>query len=82
MTAAERVGKAFDKLTARKTFTKQQQAWLDRIREHLVANLSIDKDDFKVIGVLADSGGWGAANKAFDGKLLDLISALNEALAA
>ena len=82
LTSMERVGKAFDKLSAGKTFTSPQQAWLDRIRGHLVANLSIERGDFDTIAVLADPGGWGAANKAFGGKLAELVEALNEALAA
>jgi type I restriction enzyme, R subunit len=82
LTASERVGRALDKLTAAKTFTTPQQQWIGRIREHLVANLSIDKDDFDAVPVLSDPGGWGAANKVFDGKLGDLIAAMNEALAA
>jgi type I restriction enzyme R subunit len=69
-------------MTVRKTFTPEQQAWLDRIRGHLVANLSIEKDDFGLPGDLAGAGGWGAANKVFDGKLAELVSAINEALAA
>ena len=48
LTAQERVGRAFDKLTAGKTFTPAQQQWLDRIRAHLVENLSIDREDFDV----------------------------------
>jgi type I restriction enzyme R subunit len=82
LTAAERVGRAFEKLTAGKTFTTAQQAWLDRIRGHLVTNLTIERDDFDAIPVLSDSGGWGAANKAFGGRLAELVEALNEALAA
>jgi type I restriction enzyme R subunit len=82
LTAAERVGKAFDTLTAGKTYTAEQQAWLARIREHLVANLTIDKDDFDTVPVLADFGGWGRANKVFEGKLAELVAALNETLAA
>lgn len=82
LTAAERVGKAFDRFSAGKTFTPPQQAWLDRIRTHLVVSLTIEKDDFDAIPVLADPGGWGAANKAFGGALADLISAINESLVA
>ena len=82
LTASERVARAIDKLTAGKAFTTPQQQWIGRIREHLVSNLSIDKDDFDAVPVLSDPGGWGAANKVFDGKLAELLSSLNEALAA
>lgn len=82
LTAPERVGIAFDRLTAERAFTPDQQAWLVRIREHLVANLSIDKEDFDTVPVLADAGGWGRANRVFNGELDELIQSMNEALAA
>lgn len=82
LTAAERVSRALAKLTADKSFTADQSKWLERIREHLVANLSIDKTDFDEVPVLSDAGGWGRANKVFDGNLGDLLAAMNEALAA
>jgi type I restriction enzyme R subunit len=81
-TAAERVDRAFAKLTAGRTFTAEQQQWLDRIRQHLVANLSIDRDDFDGIPVFVNAGGWGRANKAFDGRLADVLKQINEAVAA
>lgn len=82
LTAFERVDKAITKLTAGQTLNTEQQAWLLRIREHLAANLTIDQDDFEAVPVLADAGGWGRANKVFDGKLADILSSINEAMAA
>jgi hypothetical protein len=41
-------------------------AWLDRIREHLAANLSIGRDDFDAMAVLADTGDWGKATRVFE----------------
>lgn len=82
LTAEERVGQAFQRLTARATFTPEQQNWLGRIREHLIANLSIDEEDFENIPVLQNAGGWGNANRAFKGKLPNLLKAFNEAIAA
>ena len=35
LTAEERVGKAFERLTQGQEFTQDQQRWLDRIRQHL-----------------------------------------------
>jgi len=82
-TASERVERAFTKVTAGKTFTPDQQQWLARIREHLRANLSIDREDFDVIPIFADVGGWSVARKAFGGAPLDsLIHEFNEAIAA
>jgi type I restriction enzyme R subunit len=82
LTAEERVGRAFDRLAARGKFTAEQDKWLIRIREHLVANLSIDQDDFETIPILQNAGGWRNANRAFGGKLPTLLEAFNEAVAA
>ncbi|HEY1684390.1 MAG TPA: DEAD/DEAH box helicase family protein [Tepidisphaeraceae bacterium] len=82
LTAQQRVGRAFDKLTAGKIFTAAQQQWLGRIRAHLIENLSIDRDDFDVAPVLERSGGWTAADKAFNGNLAPLLREVNEAMAA
>jgi len=83
LTAAERVELAFDRITRGHKFTEDQQNWLGRIREHLRENLSIDREDFDVIPVLSDAGGWGAARRVFGENQLDnLLHELNEALAA
>jgi type I restriction enzyme R subunit len=82
LTAEERVGKVFDRLIAEEKFTPQQQAWLLRIREHLIANLSIDEEDFENVPVLQNAGGWGNANRSFKGTLPSLLKAFNEAIAA
>jgi type I restriction enzyme R subunit len=82
LTAEERIRQAFAELTANKSFTAEQQKWLDRIRDHLVANLSIDQDDFLLMPVFEQSGGWLQANRVFDGRLQELLTELNEAIAA
>lgn len=64
------------------TGTVAQQAWLDRIREHLIANLSIDREDFDDLPVFARHGGWAAANRDFDGGLLHFLEEVNQAIAA
>jgi type I restriction enzyme R subunit len=81
-TAEERVKLAFVKVTAGKYFTEEQKQWLDRIRDHLVANLSIDRQDFDDLPVFARVGGWRQADRAFDGQLTELVRELNEAMAA
>jgi type I restriction enzyme R subunit len=82
LTAQERVGNAFYKVTEGKSFTADQLLWLDRIRAHLIANLSIDKEDFDYIPVFADYGGWNKANRVFEGQLVTLITEFNRAVAA
>jgi len=81
-TAEERVARAFERVTKGKTFTPEQQAWLGRIREHLIANLSIDQEDFEISPFLADHGGLRRASQLFGPDLPILIRELNEAIAA
>jgi type I restriction enzyme R subunit len=51
--------------TAPSPSTSTRSRWLDRIREHLRQNLSIEEDDFEVIPIFSDIGGRGAARRAF-----------------
>ncbi len=80
-TAEERVRRAFEKVTDKKKFTFEQQQWLDRIRDHLEQNLSIDKQDFEIVPLFINFGGWNRANGDFNGKLLPLLSAFNSSIA-
>lgn len=82
LTAAERVDRAITSLVKGQTFSEEQQRWLDRIRAHLVENLSIDREDFDIIPVFSREGGWSSANRTFDGKLEHIVRDLNLALAA
>ena len=82
LTAAERVQRALAKITAGQSFTLEQQQWLNRIGEHLTANLSINQEDFEWSPVLSRPGGWAPADRAFAGKLQQVIESLNEAIAA
>ncbi|MBP1927703.1 type I restriction enzyme R subunit [Methanolinea mesophila] len=80
-TAEERVARAFDRVTWGKTFTPEQQAWLTRIREHLIANLSINEEDFEYIPIFTDHGGLRRATQLFGPDLPGLLQELNEAVA-
>ena len=82
LTAAERVDRALWRMAQGQTFNEEQQLWLDRIRAHLIENLSIDREDFDVIPIFSREGGWGKADKVFKGELLDLIRNLNNHMAA
>ena len=82
LTSEERVDRAFDQVMEGKYFSPAQHLWLDRIKSHLIANLSIDKEDFDYIPVFADYGGWNRANGIFDGELPNLIIEFNQAVAA
>jgi type I restriction enzyme R subunit len=77
LTAAERVDKAFTRLTAGREFTTEQEQWLTRIRTHMQENLSLDREDF-----FNRYGGWGRASKVFGPDLNDLIIQINQEVAA
>ena len=82
LTAPERVERAMIQITQGQHFTLEQRGWLERIRAHLIQNLSIDRADFEDIQVLSREGGWARANLVFDGHLDELIQNFNEAIAA
>ena len=82
LTAEVRVDTALSQLTAGKQFDADQKQWLERIRRHLVENLSIEKEDFGAVPIFARNGGWSKADDAFDRELEELLGQLNEAVAA
>jgi len=82
LTAAERVDRAFAVVNAGQSFTSDQQRWLDRIREHLIANLTFEPEDFDMLPIFSRDGGWARANREFGGRLDSLLQKINEAVAA
>jgi type I restriction enzyme R subunit len=82
LTAEERVEQAFRRVSFGKTLTQEQRDWLNRIREHMIVNLSIDRGDFDLAPVLSRAGGWAPADRTFGGRLKPLMDSLNEAIAA
>jgi type I restriction enzyme R subunit len=81
-TAEERVSQAVDRVIAGRALTDEQSKWMEYIRQALVANLSIDRQDFDNVPVLLNRGGWGRANRVFEGELADLLEDLNRELVA
>ncbi len=81
-TAEERVQQAIDRISLGRQFSDEQVKWLDYIRQHMIANLSIDREDFDTVPVLSNRGGWGRANRVFDGKLPELMAKLNREVVA
>lgn len=79
--AAERVRRAMARVRAGRTFTSEQEKWLELIQAHLVENLVIEKADFSAIP-FSRRGAWGPANGAFEGRLEELLNRINEAMAA
>ncbi len=62
-------------------FTSEQIKWLGMIRDHIAANLSIERDDFEY-APFAQEGGLGKVHQLFGDKLNVIIKELNEKLAA
>jgi len=82
LTAEERVNRAIDALTKEHTFTSEQLEWLNYIRQHLVVNLAIEKDNFDMVPVLERHGGLAKARKIFGNELDKIIEEINYRLAA
>ncbi len=81
LAAEERVNRAMGRIRVGRTFTPEQEGWLELIQAHLVENLVIEKADFSAIP-FSRRGAWGRANAAFEGRLEELLSQINEAMAA
>jgi type I restriction enzyme R subunit len=81
LAAQERVGRAMARVRAGRTFTPEQEGWLELIQAHLAENLVIEQADFSAIP-FSRRGAWGPANAAFDGKLEALLNQINMAMAA
>ena len=82
LSGAERAQRALDRVKAGRDLTPEQQQWLERISRHLAENLTIGRDDFELVPIFADHGGWAPANRAFAGQLESLLRQCNEAMAA
>jgi type I restriction enzyme, R subunit len=62
-------------------FTPEQIHWLEMIRDHIAANLGIDKDDFEY-APFAQEGGIGKVYQLFGNELPKVLEELNKELAA
>jgi len=60
-------------------FTDEQRHWLELIRDHIAANLSIEMDDFDY-APFAQRGGLGKAHQVFGEELAAVLSQLTEEL--
>lgn len=64
-----------------KKFTAEQRHWLEMIRDHIAANLSIGSEDFDY-APFAQEGGLGKVYQVFGDELNTIIEELNGTLAA
>lgn len=77
LTGEERVDRAMSKLRANHIFTREQEKWLGFIREHLIANLLIEKDDFELPIFGREGATWDRLNYTFDRELDQILSEVN-----
>ncbi|MCL4309372.1 MAG: DEAD/DEAH box helicase family protein [Actinomycetota bacterium] len=62
-------------------FTDEQRRWLEMIRDHIAANLSITRDDFEDVPFI-QQGGLSQVYEVFGDELDEIIEELSEALVA
>jgi type I restriction enzyme R subunit len=82
LTAEERVNKAISEILSTHSFNDEQKAWLGYIREHLIINLAIEKENFDVMPILERHGGLVKARMIFGAELDSIIEEINYKLAA
>jgi type I restriction enzyme R subunit len=63
------------------TFSKDQQRWLDAIKDHIASSLAIEQDDLEEVP-FNTIGGLGRAHELFGDRLNPLLEELNSRLAA
>jgi type I restriction enzyme R subunit len=81
LSAEERVDRAMATLRIGKTFTPEQERWLGLIRNHLIENLAIGRDDFTLITFTHAGATWGRVDHDFGGELTRVLAKVNEAMA-
>ncbi len=66
---------------AGRTFNAEELRWLEMIRDHIAASLTIEPEDFE-LAPFNQQGGLGRAHSVFGERLNPLLRELNEVLAA
>lgn len=82
MTARERVENVVKKVIETHSLNEEQIKWLSYIKEHLIKNLAISKEDFEIMPVFDRHGGLSKARQIFGDDFERLIREINEALVA
>jgi len=83
LTAERRVDKALMKVKSDRSFTEEQNRWLELIRRHLIDNLLMEKEDLETLPIFTREGAsWGKLNRIFSGQLETIIHEINKAIAA
>jgi len=64
-----------------RSFSEEQVAWLNMIKDHIASSMAIDMDDFEY-APFSNKGGQVRVYKLFGNELNEILNGLNEALAA
>jgi type I restriction enzyme R subunit len=64
-----------------RTFTAEQNQWLELIRDHIATSLTMEQDEFD-LPPFNQRGGLARAHKIFGPTLPKILNELNEVLAA
>lgn len=70
-----------EQMSAGASFTADQLRWLEAIRDHIAASLTVDEEDFDY-DPFVQWGGLGKAQQVFGERFIPLLTELNEVLAA
>ncbi len=82
MDVNERIDAAIKKLFAGRYMTGEQSQWIEYIKQHLVQNLTLEKDDFNFSPILEWHGGWRKFRRVFHEEADTIINEINAAIAA
>jgi type I restriction enzyme R subunit len=75
----DRVDKAMKKILVSRAWSAPQRKWLERIGQQLKTEVIVDRDAFDR-GAFKAQGGFTRINKAFDGKLEEILVEINNSL--
>lgn len=77
---SDRVDKAMKKILASRAWTAPQRKWLERIWQQLKTEVIVDRYACDRGAFKAQGGGFERINKAFDGRLEEILVDINDAL--
>lgn len=82
ITAELRVDRALERIKAGRSFTPEQEKWLDLIRRNLIENLPREEEDIECLSIFTREGASRARlDRIFGGKLGEMIQEMNAAIA-
>lgn len=76
----QRVDRAITKILASRAWTTPQRKWLERIGKQLKAETIVDQDALDKGEFKTQGGGFVRLNKAFDGRLEEILVEINDTL--